>query len=217
MTRSPYNSCLDIRAQEVRRLLDRYIVEVVEAYDLCPWSRSARLGGEVGIDVLWGTPTLDMWATCADALLATGVRVAMVVAPELACTSSELRAIRDDVSSRVKNVGVAHFHPDAPLELASPPRLVPFLRRSPDPLLQLVPLELLDSLRTGTQVVSESTLQAQMLAGTAPVPRDDVGDLIAVANHTRVTRDAVAIQATLEDIRADRERSYARVKISTSR
>jgi hypothetical protein len=84
-------------------------------------------------------------------------------------------------------------------------------------LLQFVPLALLDSLRTGTQVVTETELQAQMLAGTAVIPRDDVGDLIAEANHARVSRDAVAIQATLEDIRADRERSYARVKISTSR
>jgi hypothetical protein len=208
---------LDIRAQEVRRLLDRYIVEVVEEYDLCPWSRSARLGGEVGIDIVWGTPTIDMWASAAETLLANGVRVAMVVAPELPCTSGELRTIRDEVSARVKNVGVAHFHPEAPLELATPPRLVPFLRRSPDPLLQFVPLALLDSLRTGTQVVTETELQAQMLAGTAVIPRDDVGDLIAEANHARVSRDAVAIQATLEDIRADRERSYARVKISTSR
>jgi len=198
-------------------LLDRYIVEVVEEYDLCPWSRSARLGGEVGIDIVWGTPTIDMWASAAETLLANGVRVAMVVAPELPCTSGELRTIRDEVSARVKNVGVAHFHPEAPLELATPPRLVPFLRRSPDPLLQFVPLALLDSLRTGTQVVTETELQAQMLAGTAVIPRDDVGDLIAEANHARVSRDAVAIQATLEDIRADRERSYARVKISTSR
>ena len=199
-------------------MLDRYIVEIVEEYDLCPWSRSARLGGEVAIDILWGTPTIDMWASAAETLLAkTGVRVAMVVAPELPCTSGELRTIRDEVSARVKNVGVAHFHPDAPLELATPPRLVPFLRRSPDPLLQLVPLALLDSLRTGTQVVTETELQAKMLAGTAVIPRDDVGDLIAEANHARVSRDAVAIQATLDDIRADRERSYARVKISTSR
>ena len=198
-------------------MLDRYIVEVVEEYDLCPWSRSARLGGEVGIDIVWGTPTIDMWASAAETLLANGVRVAMVVAPELPCTSGELRTIRDEVSGRLKNVGVAHFHPDAPLELATPPRLVPFLRRSPDPLLQFVPLALLDSLRTGTQVVTETELQAQMLAGTAVIPRDDVGDLIAEANHARVSRDAVAIQATLEDIRADRERSYARVKISTSR
>lgn len=198
-------------------MLDRYIVEVVEKYDLCPWSRPARLAGEVGIDVVWGTPTLDMWATAADLLLASGVRVAMVVAPELACTPGELRTIRDEVSARVKNVGVAHFHPDAPLDLATPPRLVPFLRRSPDPLLQLVPLALLDSLRTGTQVVSESALQAQMLAGTADPPRDDVGDVIADANHARVSREAATIQAVLDDIRADRERSYARVKISTSR
>ena len=197
-------------------MLDRYIVEIVETYDLCPWSRSAREGGEVGVDVLWGTPTIDMWVAAAERLLAVKTtRVAMVVAPESPCTSEELRVVRDEVSARVKEVGVAHFHPDAPLDLASAPRLVPFLRRSPDPLLQLVPLAILDSIRGGT-TVSNLTL-AEMLSTTMPPVKADVADMIADTNHARVSRDAAAIQATLADIRADRERSYAHAKISTSR
>ena len=73
---------MDQRFTEVRRLLDRYIVEVVEAYDFCPWAKAARTGGEIAVEVLWGTPTLDHWATAAERLLALPeTRVAMVVAP----------------------------------------------------------------------------------------------------------------------------------------
>jgi hypothetical protein len=204
---------------EVRRLLDRYVVEIVETYELCPWAKPARVGGELAVAVLWGTPGLEAWVDAAEGLLAQpATRVAMVVAPELAASPGELRAIRDRVAARVPTAGVADFHPDAALDLASPPRLVPALRRSPDPLLQLVPLALLDSVRAPPPAVDRSE-QAQMLGGRASAPRGDVADRIAVTNHERIARDAAAFTAVLDDIAADRRRSYARVgiAINTSR
>ena len=53
---------------EVRRILDRYVVEVVESFHLCPWAKSARLGGEVAVEVLWGEPSVDAWVEAARAL-----------------------------------------------------------------------------------------------------------------------------------------------------
>ncbi|HEY5950888.1 MAG TPA: hypothetical protein VIV40_35590 [Kofleriaceae bacterium] len=204
---------------EVRRVLDRYMVEIVETYDFCPWAKGARLGGEVAIDVLWGTPSVDEWTAAAERLLAQrATRVAMIVAPELAATPAELREVRNIVSSRIAGVGVAEFHPDAALDLATPARLVPYLRRSPDPLLQLVPLELLDRVRAYPAVV-DIMEQAQMLGGLAAPLRGDVADELAETNHVRVKRDAAAIAAVLEDIAADRRRSYPRagIAINTSR
>jgi hypothetical protein len=202
------------RIAEVRRLLDRYIVEIVETYDFCPWAKAARTGGEVAVEVLWGTPTLEAWIAAGRRLLAQPeARVAMIVAPELAATPAELRAVRDQVAAQIKSAGIAEFHPDAPLDLASPARLVPYLRRSPDPLLQLVPLELLDNVRAYPAVV-DLTDQAQMLRGLAEPTRVDVADALADTNHARVAADAAAIAATLDDIAADRRRSYARVGIA---
>jgi hypothetical protein len=201
----------------VRRILDRYIVEVVEAYDLCPWARAARTGGELAVDVRWGEPDDAAWIAAAEALLARAqTRVAMVVAPETARTPAELRALRDRVAARIPTAGVADFHPDAALDLASPARLVPFLRRSPDPLLQLVPLALLDSVR-GAPPAADRATQAQMLRGTATTPRGDVADRIAAANHATIRAHAQRILATLDDIAADRQTSYARAGISTYR
>jgi hypothetical protein len=202
---------------EVRRILDRYIVEVVEAYDLCPWARAAREGAELAVAVLWGEPDEHSFVAAAQHLLAqAATRVAMVVAPESARTPAELRALRDRVVVRIPAAGVADFHPAAALDLGSPARLVPFLRRSPDPLLQLVPLALLDSVRGAPPTVDRAR-QAQMLRGTAQPPRGDVADRIAAANHVTVNAQVARITAVLDDIAADRRASYARAGISTSR
>jgi hypothetical protein len=202
---------------EVRRILDRYIVEVVEAYDLCPWARAARTGGELSVEILWGEPDEAAWIAAAEALLARRqTRVAMVVAPETARTPAQLRALRDRVVTRIPTAGVADFHPEAALDLASPARLVPFLRRSPDPLLQLVPLALLDSVRGAPPTVDRVT-QAQMLGGIAATPRGDVADRIAAVNHATVMAHAARIAHALDEIAADRDARYARAGISTCR
>ena len=208
------------QAREARRLLDRYIVEVVEAYNLCPWARAARTGGEIAVALVWGQrPGVEAWVTAAFELLGRReTRVAMVVAPELALTPAELRAEREQVARRVIAAGVAYFHPDATLDVSTPARLVPFVRRSPDPLLQFVPLAILDGVRAHAAPPSLSQ-QAQLLGGVAYTGSQDIGDRIAVTNHERVQRDGEAIAAVLDDIAADRRRSYARVgiEISTSR
>lgn len=205
------------KAAEVRRILDRYLVEVVEEYDLCPWARASRTGDELAIEVLLGEPPADAWIAAAERLLARReTRVAMIVAPETAMGAPELRAMRDRVAASVPSAGIAHFHPEAALDLASPARLVPFLRRSPDPLLQCVPLALLDGVR-GAPPAIDRALQAQMLRGQAAPPRGDVADRIAAVNHARVSAETAAVTARLDEIARDRRDSYARVGIRSSR
>jgi hypothetical protein len=204
---------------EVLRVLDRYLVEVVEAYGLCPWARQARLGGELSVAVLWGQPELAEWQAAAQELLARPTtRVAMVVAPELAETTGGLRGTREQVARIVKSAGVAEFHPDGTQDTHNAARLVPYLRRSPDPLLQFVPFAILESVRSST-ALTDLAAQAQALGGMSTAPREDIGDRIAETNHARVVTDLVAFDAKLADIAADRRRAYARVgiTINTSR
>ena len=190
------------------------MVEIVETYGLCPWAKPARLGGEVAVEVLWGTPTVDAWVAAAEALLARPeTRVAMVVAPELAATPRELRTVRDEVGARISWAGVAHFHPDSPLDGTTAPRIVPYLRRSPDPLLQLVPLSLLDSVRGAATEITRAD-QLKMLGDKAPAHRGDVADQIAIDNHARVVAAADEVAAVLADIAADRRRAYAAAGIT---
>ncbi len=201
------------RTLEVLRILERYLVEVVERYELCPWARAARLGGELATSVLWAAPGDDDWVAAAAALLARpGTRVAMVVAPELAISPAGLRAVRDRVAARLPAAGVADFHPDAVLELATPARLVPFLRRAPDPLLQLVPLALLDAVRAAPPAADRAR-QAQLLGGRGEPPRAGAAERIAAANHATVSRHAAELAAVLDEIAADRAAAYARAGI----
>lgn len=200
------------KSAEVLRILDRYLVEVVEAYDLCPWAKSARLAGEITVEIVWGTPSLEAWADAATRALARpSTRVAMIVAPELAIDRLAFAAIRDAIAARIPTVGVADFHPGAPIDLASPARLVPFVRRSPDPLLQLVPLAILDAVR-GAPPTAERSQQAQILGGHAAAPREDVAARIARANHATVAANVERLVATLDDIAADRDASYCSIQ-----
>lgn len=196
------------KSAQVRRILERYLVEVVEAYDLCPWAKSARLAGEIAIEIVWGAPSLDVWEAAArEALARPAARVAMIVAPELAIERAAFAQVRDAIAARVPAAGVADFHPAAPLDLASPARLVPFVRRAPDPLLQLVPLAILDAVR-GAPPITDIAQQAQILGGHAAPPREDVAARIARANHATVTAHAARITEVLEDIARDRGAAY---------
>nr|HEX4315025.1 hypothetical protein [Kofleriaceae bacterium] len=189
----------------------RYLVEVVERYGLCPWARAARVGGEVAIEVVLGAPDDAAWiAASRRALAQPAARVAMVVAPELAIARGELGAVRDRVAAAIADAGVAEFHPDAPLDLATPARAVPFARRSPDPLLQLVPLAILRAAR-GAPPVADRASQAAMLRDAVPPPALAVADRIAADNHDTLSALGREIARVHDDIARDRAASYARV------
>jgi len=205
------------KAAEVLRILERYLVEVVERHELCPWARATREHGELAVDVLWGTPSLAAWIACAGRLLAApATRIAMVVAPEFAGSRDELAAVRDRVAAQLPAAGVAEFHPAAALDLSTPARLVPFVRRSPDPLLQLVPLAVIDAVRAAPPPAARAQ-QASMLGGHAAPPRRALAERIAAANHATVAAHHAAITAALDQIAGDRRAAYARVGITSSR
>jgi hypothetical protein len=88
---------------------------------------------------------------------------------------------------------IAAFHPGAPETFATPPQLVSFVRRTPDPTLQLV----------RTSVVRRAT---------GDDPR--VSDEVTRRNFEIVrARGAAALDALLSDLRRDRDESYARLGV----
>jgi hypothetical protein len=203
------------KSAEARRILERYLVEVVERYELCPWARLARRNHEIGFEILLGAPKLADFIVAARRAFASPTnRIAMLVAPELAIAPAAFRALRDALVPQLPEAGIADFHPEAPLDLATPARLVPWLRRSPDPMMQVVPLALLDAVRT--RRVPDRKQQARILATKAQLPRDpDVQ--IAAANHATASTHHAAIEATFAAIAADRAEAYARVGLSACR
>jgi hypothetical protein len=220
--------------QEIRRLLKRYQIEVVERFGLCPWAKAAREQGEVAVEIVevpgslaWGgspanaedvaASTVEEVCRVAAAMMNGSnpeIKVGMLIILDANCDRIALRELRNHVSKAVPSVGVADFHPDAAIDLATPARLVSYLRSTPDPLLQMVPFSILDEVRGGVQTVDRAAQLAMLggISGGGAAPREDIGDLIAEKNHARIkVDDGALLRETLADISQDRVRSYQRV------
>lgn len=211
--------------REARRIYERYEVEVVEAFGFCPWAERARQEGQVEVlvvleddDALAADPSAALTAIEAHASRAH-VAVGLVVFPRLAASRelfgrfvARLRELHADAHGRSPPMALAEFHPDAPADLAAPARLVPFLRRSPDPTIQCVRLSVLSALRRGEEGTDYVDLSTTSLAELLARPvRKPLHERVAERNFEIVRERGVAsVEAVLADIRADRAAAYAR-------
>lgn len=210
-------------AQATLQVYERYAVEVVERFGLCPWARSARESGSVVLRVLFSTNQHDFTesiAALAELHHTTSTSdIALVIYPLLELDRlgfedfvRRLRARAEALQPTLDAFAMAAFHPSAEPDLSHPDKLVPFVRRSPDPTLQLVrksALSAIKGLSSGTAFVDVTTLSAlglKALADPAPKP---VRERIAEQNLTTV-REAgpAAIDAVLSDIAREREAAH---------
>ena len=194
-------------AHEARRLLDRYLIEAVEAFGLCPWAASARRRGEVRVEIV----DLDDADAAVDRIADDHTAaIGMVVFANHDLSVTALRRGRDAQLARRRDVAIADFHPDAVADLSSPARLVPFLRRSPDPMLQVVRHQVLADARRAA-APPDRAVQAAMLAGHAAPAPPPLSDQIARNNLATVVAGGGALAAVLDYIRRDREATYSRL------
>jgi len=212
--------------REVIRIYERYAVEVVERFDLCPWAERSRKAGRVEPRVLFDSDPSHL-GSALDAIthLAADdrVEVGLLLFPCLDIGRRDfehyLRLLRQADTERYEPglgpFAMAAFHPDAAPDLGHHDRLVPFVRRSPDPTIQLVRKSLLDELngstRTGTSFLDIRRLAA---GPSSSAERETVSlrqwvaerNLATVAEH-----GAPKLEAVFEDIERDRAQSYGRL------
>jgi hypothetical protein len=206
--------------REALRLHRRYQTEVVDAYGLCPWAERATLEGRVRARVVLqgddgglaaSLVAIDEWT------LDPSVDVAFVIYPRLALGRQEFH----DFAARVRTTDAtrhelgsipfvfAAFHPDAEPDATDPERLIPFLRRTPDPTLQLLRASALEAIRgsasQGTQFVDIASIEAS-LTGQGHCP---LRERIARTNLATARRIGIGVlQRHFEDIRRDRDEVY---------
>jgi hypothetical protein len=179
--------------KEALRVNARYLEEVVIGWGLCPWAARAWHDGQVTQRVFTSTePDVAAVAAFVDDLCAkTDAAIGLAIFPRVACTVGAWESFAERVRRARSGFLAAAFHPDYRPDdgqALDPARLVPFLRRTPDPTLQLVRATLIDSLR------------------------GQVSNDVARDNHATVTaRGTDTLGALLDDIRRDRDASYARV------
>ena len=204
--------------REARRIHDRYQREIVEAFVFCPFASKAREDGAP--HQLFRLETEPTIAGALDDVRslgrATSFEVAFLVFPRwrvdrlgLARFVEALRsAHQTDAGGLVMTM--EGFHPDAEADLSSPGSLVPFLRRTADPTIQLTRLSVLDLARASTggttKYVDPATIDVAALLA-APADRS-LHQRISEANHRTVSqRGAAAITRVYDEIRRDRDES----------
>ncbi len=208
--------------REALRVYGRYQRELVEAYALCPWALKAREEGHVQVRALLSDDLASVGELVEELANLPEVHVGLIVLP----LSGRGRAAHERfVAGAVRAhaqvhdgrplLAMAAFHPDADPDLGSPARLVSFIRRSPDPTIQLVRLSILEDLRRpfdrGTGYVDTSNLAAVEALLAAPAKRP-LHERIAQSNLDTVERVGVStFEARLADIRRDRDASYAKI------
>lgn len=211
--------------REALRVYERYAVEVVEAFQLCPWARRARLDGHVRTDVL--VQAAPDAATILDQLddifRDPRIEVGLILLPRVTWDRHGFRRFVEEVRAGhaarhaaagtlgPPSLAMAAFHPRAPIDLGTAARLVTFLRRTPDPTIQIVRQTSLAAVRgpetSGSMYCAPGTVLD--LAALAAQPRP-MADRVAESNLATVQRTgAERIEAILDDIGADRDRAYA--------
>ena len=204
---------------EACRLHERYTIEVIERFNLCPWAYKARQEGDVVRRTLLQRsttpePTLELLAELEAA--PRPVTVCIAVYPRLSVDPrafdafvSAIKAIDQERHGGRPVFVSASFHPDYPFDARSPSALVPWLRRSPDPSLQLVHFATIEAARgpSGKMIFDFSPAAWEQLRRR--VERGTVQERVAADNLGTVEREREAIERAVADIAADRARSYA--------
>lgn len=206
--------------RECRRVYRRYAIEIVEALGFCPYAERCRTEGRTREVVLLDR-TFDLERALDEVRSLAAdevVEVALMIFPRLDVTRLELaRFVETLRAAHQASAGglvmaMEGFHPDAEADLRTPERLVPFVRRTPDPTIQLVRHSVLERVRraipSGTGFFDPSTMNLEeLLRAPPPTP---LHERIAHANHETVeTLGVNGVCERLDDIRRDRERSYA--------
>lgn len=210
---------------EARRVYHRYATEIVETLGLCPWAKVAREQGEVAVSVVLAEPSAPAavleraLVEIAEIAARPQLKIGLVLFPRWRGPRVEFEhfaaQVREHDEARYPRGGtpfaIADFHPEAEADPTSAERLVSFIRRSPDPTLQLVRRSVLAEVRLsenqGTKFFDPSRMSFDELPTTAV---DPLHERIARANQRTLLDAGIdQVRARLDAIRKDRDDAYA--------
>jgi hypothetical protein len=205
---------------EVLRINRRYNLEFVEAFALCPYAMPARKEGTSLSYVLWLQEPQEEQALhqLLPYLADPAVEVLQIIFPLLLVPATVFQRFVTRLGSCLDKATVgkgkfvlASFHPELPYSCATAARLVPFFRRSPDPLVQVVRLAVLDAIHQhrprGTLFFDGSAEALQRLLAEK---KPSVTEHISSVNYEAALGGKLPrMEEVLRDIDADRAQAYA--------
>lgn len=131
---------------------DRYLREFVEELDLCPFARRCREEGRLVRRVIlddYVLPAALRAIAEIEALPEKQCEVALLIMPRFADGAAALQEVCGQTRRHLRAFHCVAFHPDLKTDFSNENRAVPFFRRAPDPMLQLVRVSTLERVRAG--------------------------------------------------------------------
>lgn len=210
---------------ETLRLHERYQREVVEEFHLCPWARPARLEHKTLALCDDGQTIFER----IDAAATSDAEVAFILLPTY---SGRARAFEQFVARLIATdarryreqsppFAMAAFHPattSSSLDALTAEGLVTYLRRSPNPTIQLVRLDALARARqgepAGTAFIDPSQIDFSTWPLRAQPERPSLRQRLASANHAMFRGPrGMELVRSIEAILEDRRSTFARLGV----
>src|SRR5256885_7326294 len=143
---------------------DRYLQEFVEALNLCPFAKRCREEGRLVRRVIlddYVLPALLRAAAEVETLPEKQCEVALLLVPGFTDGAAAFFDLCAQVRRPLRHFHCVAFHPELKADFSTENRAVQFLRRAPDPTLQLVRIATLERVRGertgGGHLVRENT------------------------------------------------------------
>ncbi len=181
---------------------------MVERFGVCPFAAPAMKAGAVARRVLCdpGGARAAVDELAGD----EKIEVALLIFPTVTMDAAAFDAWCAPLRTANPAFVAAVFHPQSPYELATPAQAVGFFRRAPDPTLQLVRASVLQQVRGFDGKFHFDFSAAAWAELKKREQRLPTSERIARDNHALLVREGIStLQAIYDDIRADRDRSYA--------
>jgi hypothetical protein len=198
-------------AREALRLHERYHRELIERFSVCPWAKPARADGRTRAHVIVDAscspeelmPVLTQWADDAS------IDVAFLIAPRFTGDADAFAHWAESIGEQHSEVFLtAPFYPSAPDSAGA----IHFLRQTPDPTVQLVRRTRLEEIRAQDPPHYTDIFDLDLRELEADKAPRTVAASVLAHNERMLAREGRAeIRAIFDDIREDRERTYAKL------
>jgi len=186
---------------------DRYLLEFIEALHICPYARTCRETGQlrriVRLDQAMDAASVAAQIKALES--EAEIEIGLLLFPQLQIDAPgferyirDVRAAYERGRTGPTQFFVVAFHPELPMRVDNPDVAVRFLRRSPDPTIQLVRSSAIDRVRKASRdphglsgFIAEAGLRAILAAGP-----ERVASLLHSMRPAATEAAAVATTAT---------------------
>lgn len=199
---------------------DRYVRSFLEEHSICPFSRGGRIKGQTACFVHFAesTDAQPLIELMAQAAAQPDKGVVQVILPMVSVSADDFRdfchAVTSAANARLpggETYAVAPLHPELSYSTRNSHTLIPLFRRAPDPTIQWVRLDALESIYEGRGHKDIYVAPSELAAYLKKPHRQPLFEKIAETNQKMAHRLGLEnIEQTLRGIQRGAQEGYRR-------